>query len=61
MEHESPIKTPIIKGQKVGNLKIYRSGELEKEIDVISAEDIKRANIFSRLFKSLNYWVWGDA
>ena len=61
LEHESPIKTPIIKGQKVGNLKIYRSGELEKEIDVISAEDIKRANIFSRLFKSLNYWVWGDA
>ncbi len=61
IEYESPIKTPITKGQKLGNLNIYRSGELENQIDIISAEDIKRANIFSRLFKSLNYWVWGDA
>ena len=61
IEYESPIKTPIIKGQKLGNLNIYRSGELSNQIDIFSAEDIRRANIFSRLFKSLNYWVWGDA
>ena len=34
--------------------------DLEKEIDILSNEDIKRSNIFSRLFKSLNYLVWGD-
>ena len=28
--------------------------------DDYSNEDIKRSNIFSRLFKSLNYLVWGD-
>ena len=60
IEYESPIKAPITKGQKLGSLNVYRSGELEKQIDVISAEDIKRSNIFSRLFKSLNYLVWGD-
>ena len=49
------------KGEKIGILNVYISGELEKQIDVFSAEDIKRSNIFSRLFKSLNYLVWGDA
>ena len=34
--------------------------ELKKQIDILSAEDIKKSNVFSRLFKSLNYLVWGD-
>ena len=61
LEYNGPIETPIKKGEKIGILKVYISGELEKQIDVFSAEDIKRSNIFSRLFKSLNYLVWGDA
>ena len=31
-----------------------------KTIDIFSGENIKRANIFSRLLKSFNYLVWGD-
>jgi len=27
---------------------------------MFAAEDIKRSNIFVRLFTSLNYLVWGD-
>ena len=61
LEYNGPIETPIKKGEKIGILNVYISGELEKQIDVFSAEDIKRSNIFSRLFKSLNYLVWGDA
>ena len=60
MEYSGPLKTPIQKGEKVGVLKVYISDELKKKIDIFSAEDIKRSNIFSRLFKSLNYLVWGD-
>ena len=60
LEYEGPIQTPIKKGEKLGQLNVYVSGELRKEIDVLSAEDIKRSNIFSRLFQSLNYLVWGD-
>jgi D-alanyl-D-alanine carboxypeptidase (penicillin-binding protein 5/6) len=60
IEYNGPIQSPIIKGQKIGTLNIYISDELDKQIDILSAEDIKRANIFSRLFKSLNYLVWGD-
>ena len=61
LEYNGPIETPIKKGEKIGILNVYISGELEKQIDVFSAEGIKRSNIFSRLFKSMNYLVWGDA
>ena len=60
LEYDGPIEAPIKKGEKLGQLNVYISGELEKQIDLLSTEDIKRSNIFSRLLKSLNYLVWGD-
>jgi len=60
LEYEGPIKTPINKGDKLGMLKVYVSDELVKEIDIIASENVKRSNIFIRLFTSLNYLVWGD-
>ncbi len=60
VEYNSPIKAPISKGDKVGVLNIYIDGDLKKEADILSNENIKRANIFYRLLKSLNYLVWGD-
>ena len=55
-----PIEAPIKKGDKIALLNIYVSGELKKQIDLLSTEDIKKSNIFSRLLTSLNYLVWGD-
>ena len=60
MEYNGPIEAPINKGDKIGLLNIYISGDLIKRIDILSNEDIKKSNIFSRLFKSLNFLVWGD-
>ena len=60
LEYNGPIQSPIKKDDKLGLLYVYVSGELIKQIDILSAENIKRSNVFSRLFKSLNYLVWGD-
>ena len=60
IEYNSPIKAPIEKGEKIGILNIFVAGELKKKIDVLSGEEIKRANIFSRLLKSFNFLVWGN-
>ena len=60
LEYEGPVKTPITKGDKLGLLKVYVSDELVKEIEILSAEDVKKSNIFIRIFTSLNYLVWGD-
>ena len=60
VEYNGPIQAPISKGDKLGILNVYVSGELKNKFDILSNEEIKRANIFSRLFHSLNYLVWGD-
>jgi len=60
IEYSGPIKAPIKKGEVIGKLNVYVLDELTKEIDLLSNEDIKRANVFSRLLKSINYLIWGD-
>ena len=59
-EYEGPIPAPIKKGDTLGLLNVYVSDELKKQINILAAEDIEKSNIFSRIFKSLNYLVWGD-
>ena len=59
-EYEGPIAAPIKKGDTLGILNVYVSDELKKQINILAAEDIEKSNIFSRIFKSLNYLVWGD-
>jgi len=61
LQYSQPVEAPVKKGDKVAVLNVYIAGELIKKVDVLSAEDVKKSNIFSRLFKSLNYLVWGDA
>ncbi len=60
IEYNSPIEAPIKKGDIIGTLTVYKEGELIDKTDLLSKEDIKKVNIFSRLFRSLNYLVWGD-
>ena len=60
-KYNAPIKSPIKIGDKLADLNVYLAGELVQTIDILSTENIKKTNIFSRLFKSLNYMVWGDA
>ena len=60
IEYAGPIAAPIKKGDTLGLLNVYVSDELKKQINILAAEDIERSNIFSRIFKSLNYLVWGD-
>jgi|TARA_B110000438_G_scaffold300510_1_gene353078 D-alanyl-D-alanine carboxypeptidase (penicillin-binding protein 5/6) len=60
LEYNGPILAPIKEGDVIGYLKVYVSGELKNKVSILSKENIKKSNIFSRLFKSLNYLVWGD-
>ena len=60
LEYDGPLQAPIKKGDRVAFVNVYVSDEFKKQIELLSAEDIKRSNIFSRIFKSLNYLVWGD-
>ena len=60
VEYQGPIIAPIDKNQKIALLKIYFKDDLHSEYNLYSTEQIKKVNIITRIFRSLNYLVWGD-
>ena len=60
IEYNGPISVPIEKDAKLGVLNIFLNDELFAQHDVFSMEKIKKVNIFSRLIRSFNFFVWGD-
>ena len=60
LKYEGPIKAPIKKDQIVGKLRVVYDQELVGEYDLLAANKVEEANIFTRLIKSLNYLIWGD-
>ena len=58
--YDGPIEAPIQKDQILAKLKILYDQEEVGEYDLLSLNDVKKINIFSRLMKSLNYLIWGD-
>jgi D-alanyl-D-alanine carboxypeptidase (penicillin-binding protein 5/6) len=60
IKYDGPIQAPIIKDSVVGKLSIFYKDELLDEVDLYALEDIKKANVFSRIIGSINYLIWGD-
>jgi D-alanyl-D-alanine carboxypeptidase (penicillin-binding protein 5/6) len=60
MIYDGPVEAPINKDQVLAKLKIIYDEELIDEYELLALEEVKKVNIFSRLFKSLNYLIWGD-
>ena len=60
LNYTGPIEAPIKKNQVLGKLKVIYDQNLLGEYDLLASKDVKKVNIFSRLFKSLNYIIWGD-
>ena len=57
--YSGPLKAPIAKDDKIGNLVIETSNE-KRNIEVYSSEKIKKVNFIKSLFLSFNYMIWGD-
>ena len=60
INYEGPIEAPIVKNQVLGKLRLFYKDELLNEYNLISYENVKRLNIFSRIISSINYLIWGD-
>ena len=58
--YNGPIEAPIKKDQILAKLKIIYDGEPIGEYDLLSQNEVKKVNMFSRLMKSINYLIWGD-
>ena len=60
LEYEGPIKAPIIKDQKVAEVKVYYNDNLIETLDLLASENIEEVNKFTKIVRSINYLVWGD-
>ena len=60
IEYSGPVLAPIEKDTKLGELSIFINEELLSKHDVFTLEKIKKVNIFLRIVKSFNFFVWGD-
>ena len=60
LNYNGPIKAPIEKDQKVGDVNIYYKGELIESLELLASENIEEVNKFSKLIRSVNFLIWGD-
>ncbi len=58
--YNGPVEAPIKKDDKIAKLIINYEGNLLSEHDLLSSESISKKNIISRIWKSINYLIWGD-
>ena len=58
--YEGPIQAPIKKDDMVAKLILSLDGEQISEHNLLASKDVKKKNIISRIFKSINYLIWGD-
>ena len=60
LNYDGPLKAPIIKDQKVGEVKIFYKDDLIKTLDLLASENIQEVNKFTKLVRSINFLIWGD-
>ena len=58
--YSGPIKAPVSKGDKIGDLIVQENEDQIKTIELYANEDVKKVNFFKSLFLSFNYMIWGD-
>ena len=58
--YNGPVEAPIKKDDKIAKLIINYEGNLMSEHNLFSSENINKKNIISRIWKSINYLIWGD-
>jgi len=50
-ELRSYINAPIKKGQKLGEIQIFKEGNLQKKIDIVSAKDVPKGGFMKEIMK----------
>lgn len=57
--YKTPVKAPIAKGDKIGEIQITYGGEVRDTIPVVAKEDVAKVGFVSRFIANLKYFVFG--
>ncbi len=60
LKYKGPIKAPVEKEQKIGEIEILIKDKLLKNVPIYASEKVDKVNFLQSLFMSLNYLIWGD-
>ncbi|WP_416546941.1 D-alanyl-D-alanine carboxypeptidase family protein [Limnohabitans sp. DCL3] len=52
-----PLVAPFAQGQKVGSLKVLRSGQLLLELPLVALEPVEQAGVLGRAWDALRLWI----
>ena len=58
-EYDEPLKAPIAKGQKVGEIKIEIEGLSPLNVPLIAAKDVKEMGFLGKFWANIKYFVFG--
>ena len=50
------VSAPVKKGQKVGEITVYKNGVEVGKVDLVSSKDVKKLNYFGNILKILEAW-----
>ena len=59
--YKKPLNAPILKGDKVGTIKIDIAGKNTIYSSLIAESDVKKVNPLFRIFKALEYLIFGTS
>ena len=60
LEYNGPVSAPVDKGEKIGEISVYKKDKIIKKLPLYASENLKKVNFFKSLLTSLNYMIWGD-
>ena len=60
LSYDKPLKAPIKKNQEIGKIKIEIPNKELIEIPLIASEDVKKTNVFLRIFVAIKYLIFGN-
>ena len=60
MNYNGPVRAPIKKDEKIGELVIKKKDEIIKTLPLYASEDLKKVNFFYSLITYLNYLICVD-
>ena len=58
-EYDEPLKAPIAKGQKVGEVKIEIDGKPVLNIPLVAATEVKEVGLWGKFLANVNYFIFG--
>lgn len=58
--YESPLKAPIVKGQKIASITISIPDQESKTVDLVAANDVKRLGYYGRLKETIKYILFKE-